>query len=356
MFRYLLLTILTLLLFDSSLSRAGSFDSCSQIFEDGIELLSSDIRSTLDAIGRDLIRENPDVVHSDSFDEPFNAFFRRSIDLEFPDKSRVDPKDISVEEQKVGESWTRPVLLSPMPVVVYKGHLFPSSYFLRRTRYFNAFGAMKFNAPYDIAEYGEHLPFVEPTGSNSYALHRTGGSKKLLELITRDLPEDGKLNLYRAVSGAEADVQLLIHRLLIHGRDKRISPTEIAELKRVSVALSPQSEQTNRFIAEIEKNRPTRLMAARGLAGILSGSYHSTFTSTSFEGASEFLSADTDRVISYQVPIQKLQQMVGPQLYVGLESDDPEFAFIDEPNEQVAKLTLFENIIGVSSKGGPQRH
>jgi hypothetical protein len=61
-------------------------------------------------------------------------------------------------------------------------------------------------------------------------------------------------------------------------------------------------------------------------------------------------------VISYQVPIQKLQQMVGPQLYVGLESDDPEFAFIDEPNEQVAKLTLFENIIGVSSKGGPQRH
>lgn len=326
---------------------------CSSLFSsDEIPYLitTADLKKAFNKISNEFkgrLKLNPFGEHDES--EPYNAFFLPEGGFEEGISWRQLAKQLNVTDAQIESSWQRPLYLSPMEIALYKGHLFPSAYFIRRT---STGQGMNRTMPQNFPSYGEKLPYVS-VRPRAIDVHDTGGSKKLFELWSEGLAEkhSGFVTLYRAASMTEYQLQAIIQKLYRSDLNEIVTEAEVLEIKNIleqksgEKAYSYGYELRDIILNHKKASKKELLSALTNSLSFLSGGL---FTTDQADSADAFRHESDDVVISYTLPVAMLGNLVNKnEVYFGIEFDYFEIAFIDEPTNQNAKLFLINSLSGV---------
>lgn len=327
--------------------------TCRALFEESsvtpYRVTKKDLKNAFAEIDKAFVErlsKNP-FAESD-LSEPYNAFFLPEGGFEPGVTWRTPFKELKLSREQLNESWSRPLYLRPTEVVLYRGHLFPSAYFVRRT----SLGGLNRAIPENFSSFGEQLPYARVRGS-SVEVHETGGSRKLFELWLSSQNNQSELvTLYRSCSKAEYQQQIFVRNMMRKDLDQPVATSEIEALRKISSSIKDEDNYQNkqnldRITQDFQTGTRRALVAE--LMRSIGYSSGGVFTSLDFWGAEGF-QRENDVIVHYQIPRATLQQLVtGHEVYFGIEFDYFELAFIDEAQNQNAKTVLFNSILGISN-------
>ena len=354
MFQSKLLKIFYVFLVFVSLQTQAAGPFCSELFRDEYQapyrITITDLRNSFRVLNQVLLeklKQSPNPYAEYSFAEPYNAFFKSSGNEEEARPWKSLARELRLTRPQLESSWKKPLYLSPMDIALYKGHLFPASYFIRRT----ALKGLNRGVPVDFPSYGEKLPYASVKGSN-VEVHEAGGSKKLFELWLeehRSTSSDNFATLYRACSRQEYELQIFIRDLKAGDLDQPISEQDVKLLDRIASSSEEydQKSELERLVKFAYQGHQSRRQLVSRLIQSIAFLSGGVFTSFDEAGARGF-KRENDVIIKYHVPLSKLQQLIfNNEAYLGIEFSYFELAFIDEPNQQNAKSILFASIFSV---------
>jgi len=235
---------------------------------------------------KDRMKMNPFGEYDSS--EPYNAFFLPEGGFEEGVSWRQSAKLLNVTEAQIESSWYVPLYLTPMDIALYKGHLFPSAYFIRRT---STGHGMNRTIPQNFPSYGEKLPYasVQP---RAISVHDTGGSRKMFELWSEGLAEknSGFVTLYRAASLTEYQLQVVIRKLYHSDLNAMVTEAEVVEIKNILEQFTGEEKYSYGYeLAAVISNhsqssKKELLMALTKSMAFLSGGLFVTDQAKSAEG------------------------------------------------------------------------
>jgi len=304
------------------------------------------LKNALKKIDKSLEKPLDDIDDPD-WTNPHNAFFRPEIPYEDGQTWRHTMKDLVLTQQQIDSSWKNPVYLYPMEVALYKGHIFPSAYFIRRTSMGNGLNR---RAPDKPSIFAEQLPYAVVRGT-TIELYTSGGSQKLFELWSQDqATKNDSIVLYRAASKVEYRLQKAIQSLMLKKPNELITTEELQVFEQISSSMDNEGYNANKLDLDsaIQQYRSaSRQLCVSKFMALLGSSSGGIFTSFDFEGANGFKGPDSV-IIKYSLPLLKLRELVAKnQVYVGLEYNYFEILFIDQHDNQSAKSLLLKSITDI---------
>lgn len=308
---------------------------------------------------------------NDNSDNLFAAFFGMNGlggRVEINDEWIEYLHKMKIKQVDINNSWSLPVQLFPLPIVLFKGFLFPEGYFLRQTTYFNEYGMLKRIYSFDPLKFAKQMPFIKIKEQNQFEVVKDGGSIKIFELLKENLNKKQKINLFRGCSVEEARLQYFIQKLL---NKKLNSPIDELELNELAALIDktqlndnsgsyPDSSLSNTLVNTLllfKKNRPSKLEVAKQLASTLGVFSHGTFVTNNMKNASSFINNSIqtsvkenikNALIYYSIPVAELEPLIGSSVYLGFEGDI-EILFVENPLNQKAKFLLYKSIIKIQN-------
>lgn len=174
----------------------------------------------------------------------------------------------------------------------------------------------------------------------------------MFELWARDIGQgDGYATLYRGSSKTGLQLQLFVRQMLRKNLDVTVTEAELSELKAIHrTANADSSNRTTSHLGEIiERSQvPLRrdlVSEMTKMIGFFSGGI---FMTTDFQAA-DLMKSPGGVTITYRLPFKTLRELLSTnEIYMGIEYNYLEFAFIDQPGSQNAKHLLFNSIVDVS--------
>lgn len=324
--------------------------TCSSIFQtDQIKPYSislNQLKNAFKKIDQTLDKPSENIDEPD-WTSPHNAFFRPETPYEDGQTWRHSMKELNLTQQQIDSSWATPLYLFPMEIALYKGHLFPSAYFIRRTSMGNGLNR---SAPDKPSQFAEQLPYAVVRGS-SVEIYKSGGSRKLFELLIENHPtSSGSVVLYRAASKTEYHLQVAIQKLMLKKPNELVTAEDLQTFEQISASMDDGGYNAHKLDLDSaiqqckSSSRQVFISKLIGTLGPLSGGI---FTSLDIEGANGFKTSD-GVILKYSIPISKLREMVlKNQVYVGIEYNYSEILFIDQPENQSTKSLLLKSLAEV---------
>jgi hypothetical protein len=288
--------------------------------------------------------------HEGYLSEPFSALLYPEGGFAEGETWRDRLKSVRFTQETIDKSWQAPQMFSYLPLILYKGHLFPGSYFIRRT---STGHGLNRSIPFDFSSFGKNLPYVE-IGKSAVTIHSSGGSKKLFDLWAQDhIKSDGFVELHRAAAESEYKLQVFIGDLSRKDVNQRATIQERNELDQIVLEMAKDYNYhaIKSLLSQILENpSPTRREVIDQITtsiGFFSGGI---FTAFDYSAALSF-KAPEQVVITYKIPLSQLRELVyANRVYFGVEFNYFEIAFIDKPDDQRAKNLLFHSITHVNGQ------
>lgn len=330
----------------SAAKSAKSASSCSLVFDNTaqnrhVTVSLPHLKATIQDLGRALEGEYlNDKAHKRV--STYNAFFAYLRGSDEDALTRFDSLEISSADFQ--NSWRVPIELKPLPITLFRGHLFPNQYYYRRALVSYREDRLASREQIGVGPLAFEMPFVKLNEDGSYALSRANGSRKLFELWSRDLNGNQKIRLYRGASKVEANVQQFVQQLLSRRLDEKISQEEITRLEQLTSL--DQYESHNSYhhymmewlIRKLRAGEPDRQTTTDEISNqILSGGL---FMTPDINVARRF----SANLITYEISPNSLHTLFDQGLYLGVEYGYLEFVADGSLGSQ-AKLDIIKSLV-----------
>ena len=320
------------------------------------------------AVEARLLADHPRSGLEDLLEHPLDAFFGVKDMVDAGETWRDLFGKVALTQAQLNRSETTPVTLSPMPVSLYQGCLFPDAYFMRSTLYLNEVrGNLAHVGTFDLEKFTHRMPWVDLRGSHPSGtvlvdgeaprLHVDGGSKQVLALLRDKADGASHITAYRGCARSEREVQQFIRDLLAGVLHEPMTSTERARIESVVTRYDDGvSVEVKNVLASLNGSAPRADVAAQ-LADMLGAQNQATFVGFDAAKAAEFQDRDADAttgeapdvIVTYRLPLHELEaHVVAGTLFLGTEFDAIEAGFGDhrhDPANQATKFLLYRSLV-----------